>query len=156
MEKDVLKLLEKLDIKYELVEHPAVFTVEEAIKMVPPINGVGCKNLFLEDNNNDYYIYVLEETDRADFEYLSEILGLSKIKFASEKDLFNKTKLTRGSVTPLGIVNNEEKDIIILLDKKLVGKKILMHPNINTKTLSIEFNDLIKVIDNVKSKYIIV
>jgi len=156
MDKVVFNLLNENDIKYDVVEHPAVFTVEEAIEFVPKIDGAGCKNLFLKDNNNVYYIYVLLENKRADFEYLSQILGVEKVKFASEKELYNKTKLIRGSVTPLGIINNDEKDIIVLLDKELLNKKVLMHPNINTKTLSMNFTDLIKIIDSVKGKYKIV
>lgn len=156
MDEEVFKILNKNDIKYDVVEHPAVFTVEEALELVPEIDGIGCKNLFLKDNNKVYYIYVLLENKRADFEILSHALGVEKIKFASEKELYDKTKLTRGSVTPLGIINNEEKDIIVLLDKELLNKRVLMHPNINTKTLSMKIEDLIKVIDSVKGKYKIV
>lgn len=156
MDKVVFDILHENEIKYVVVEHPAVFTVEEALELVPEIDGIGCKNLFLKDNNKAYYIYVLLENKRADFECLSHILGVEKIKFASEKELYDKTKLIRGSVTPLGIINNEEKDIIVLLDKELLDKKVLMHPNINTKTLSMNFNDLIKVINSVKGKYKIV
>ncbi len=156
MDKVVFNILDEIDIKYDVVEHPAVFTVEEALKLVPEIDGIGCKNLFLKDNNKVYYIYVLLESKRADFDYLSHVLEVEKIKFASEKELYNKTKLTRGSVTPLGIINNEEKDIILLLDKELQSKRVLMHPNINTKTLAINFDDLIKIIESVKGKYKIV
>lgn len=156
MDKKVFDLLNENDIYYDIVEHPAVFTVEEALKLVPKIDGTGCKNLFLKDNDKTYYIYVLLENKRADFENLSNILGVEKVKFASEKELYNKTKLIRGSVTPLGIINNDEKDIIVLLDKELVNKKVLMHPNINTKTISVNFEDLIKIIDIIKGKYKIV
>lgn len=156
MDKVVFDILHENAINYDVVKHPAVFTVEEALKLVPVIDGVGCKNLFIKDSNNVYYIYVLLENKRADFEYLSQILDVEKVKFASEKELYNKTKLTRGSVTPLGIINNDEKDIVVLLDKELLNKKVLMHPNINTKTLSMRFEDLIKVIDSVKGKYKIV
>lgn len=156
MDKTVFNLLNENSIKYDVVEHQAVFTVEEALKLVPEIEGIGCKNLFLKDNNKTYYIYVLLENKRADFEYLSKILDVEKVKFASEKELYNKTKLIRGSVTPLGIINNDEKDIVVLLDKELMNKKVLMHPNINTKTISMNFDDLIKIINIAKEKYKIV
>ncbi len=156
MDKVVFDILHENEIKYDVVEHPAVFTVDEALELVPKINGIGCKNLFLKDSNKVYYIYVLIESKRADFDNLSQVLGVDKIKFASEKELYDKTKLMRGSVTPLGIINNDEKDVIVLLDKDLLDNKILMHPNINTKTISMYFNDLIKVIDSVKGKYKIV
>ena len=156
MEKEVFKLLEELDIKYTIVNHPAVFTVKEACKLVPKTDGLGCKNLFLEDDKKNFYIYVLPEKDMANFDYLSNILNISKIRFASEIDLYIKTKLHRGSVTPLGILNNDDKDVTVILDQKLTGKKILIHPNVNTQTLSMEFVDLLKIIDYNKNKYKIV
>ena len=40
--------------------------------------------------------------------------------------------------------------------KELMNKKVLMHPNINTKTISMNFDDLIKIINIAKGKYKIV
>lgn len=156
MEEKVFELLNNLNIKYDLVSHEAVFTVIEANEIVHNIDGIGCKNLFLIDDNKNYYIYVLPDTNMADFNLLASILEKKKIKFASEDKLFEKTNLTRGSVTPLGIINNSDRDITILIDKSLINEKILMHPNINTMTISLLFDDLIKVLEFSNSKYMIV
>ena len=40
----ICSLLCKLHIKYELIHHPAVFTVEEAESLDILHNGYGCKN----------------------------------------------------------------------------------------------------------------
>jgi len=56
----VLKLLDELNIEYELTEHPAVFTVEEADSLGLDIYGKGTKNLFLRDDKKaNYYIVVI-------------------------------------------------------------------------------------------------
>ncbi|MDY5211190.1 YbaK/EbsC family protein [Intestinibacter sp.] len=62
-------------------------------------------------------------------------------------------KLTKGSVTPLGIVNDCGK-ITVLLDKDNKDQKVLLHPQFNTTTLSIKYSDLIRFIEYCGNKYI--
>ena len=47
------------------------------------------------------------------------------------------------------------KEVVIILDKDLVDNKLLCHPNTNTKTVSIEYKDLIRLIEYNGTKYII-
>ena len=67
------------------------------------------------------------------------------------KEILN---LDKGSVTPLGIVSDKNNLVTIIIDEELSNKKLLMHPLINTSTISIEYNDLIKFIDNQNHHYI--
>lgn len=90
MKEQVYKILEENHIDYERKDHPPVRTVLEAKQKVPPMNGVGCKNLFLKDSLHRYYIYVLPEEEKADFKELAKKLNVAKIKFASEKELLIK------------------------------------------------------------------
>ena len=62
--------------------------------------------------------------------------------------------LTKGSVTPLGIINDKNNLITIIIDEELTNKKLLIHPLINTYTISIKYEDLIKFIEHEKHKYI--
>ncbi len=149
---EVCEFLERLNINYEKVEHKPVYTVEEAQKIKDKIYGIGCKNLFLKSKSHKYYLYVLREEKKADLKSLSEILQCGRISFASEEQLYECLKLKRGSVTPLGIINDNSK-VIVILDKELKGEKILVHPNVNTETVSIEYEDLLKVIRHCKNKY---
>ena len=153
-EKKVYELLEKLNIKYDKIDHEPVFTAFEAAEVVTKnINGIGCKNLFLQDTAKNYYLYFVTETKRADLKALRAIIGSKRLSFASEEKLYELLKLTKGSVTPLGVVNDSGK-VIVLLDKDLTGHRVLMHPEINTTTLSIEYSDLIRVLEYCGNKYI--
>ena len=153
-EKKVYEVLEKLNIKYDKIDHEPVFTAFQATAVVANnIEGIGCKNLFLQDTAKNYYLYFVTETKRADLKALRNIIGSKRLSFASEDKLYELLKLTKGSVTPLGIVNDCGR-VIILLDKDLRGHKVLMHPEINTTTLSIEYSDLIRVIEYCGNKYI--
>ena len=46
---DIFRFLEENGITYERCDHPAVFTCEEADRLVPPMEGAKTKNLFLRD-----------------------------------------------------------------------------------------------------------
>ena len=151
MEK-LLKKLDELNIEYKLVNHDAVYTAEEAQKIKLDIDGVGCKNLFLKSKTN-FYLYLVEDNKKANLKELSNSLEESKLTFATEEELYNKLGLLKGSVTPMGIINNNG-DVIILIDSTIKNKKILVHPNTNTATININYEDLIKFINYFGNKYI--
>ena len=52
----------------------------------------------------------------------------------------------------MGIIN-DNSSVILIIDKTLKGKKILTHPNINTATVSIRYDDLIKFIKYCNNTY---
>ena len=82
-------------------------------------------------------------------------MHVAHLSFASIEELKNILNLEQGSVTPLGIINDEKNMVTIVIDKELQGKRLLVHPNTNKKTLSINYNDLIKFIEFEKHKYLI-
>ena len=53
----------------------------------------------------------------------------------------------------LGILNDNSK-VVVILDKELRGHKVLVHPNINTATISLEYEDLLKIIKYCNNSYI--
>ena len=133
-----------------------MFTVEEANAMQEQINGVGCKNLFLTNKKGKYYIYVLEDSKQANLKELQIFLNEKRLSYVKEEELNEILKLTKGSVTPLGIINDKDNLVSILLDKDLINKRILALPFVNTKTISLEYKDLIKIIEYTNHNYIII
>lgn len=146
--------LKALNINYEKVEHPAVYTVEEAKEKVPKIDGVGCKNLFLRTQKKEAFLYTLPEDKQINLKSLSEELGVTRFHFATPETLEEVLGVIPGSVTPLAIVNDTKNLVTVVLDKELQGKKILVHPNRNTATIAIQYEDLIKFIKNENHKII--
>lgn len=146
--------LNKLNISYEKVEHPAVYTVEEAKEKVPKIEGTGCKNLFLKTKKKELFLYTLCEDKQINLKNLSKQLQVTEFHFASPQTLEEVLGVIPGSVTPLAIINDTENKVTVVLDKELQGKKILVHPNRNTATISIEYEDLIKFIESENHKII--
>ena len=151
----IYEILNELNIEYDEVQHAPLYTVEEAQKAALQIVGVGCKNLFLTDKKGNYFLLILEESKRANMKEIKNILGVSSLIFASDEELREILSLERGSVTPLGIINDINHKVKIIIDHDLMNKKILAHPNTNTRTLSIHYNDLIRFIEYEGHEYIL-
>ena len=89
---------------------------------------------------------VLDKDKRADLKALQEQLSCSKLSFASEERLKKHLGLSRGSVTPLGILNDAQGMVELVFDRDLIGRRRLgVHPNENTATIWISFDNLKKI-----------
>jgi len=145
----VLKILHDLHIEYQLINHPAAFTVEDMDKMDMNRYGDGCKNLFLRDaKGRRHFLVVLHKDKSADLKSIQEQLGCTRLGFASEERLFKYLRLHKGEVTPLGIINDPDAFVEVVLDNDLIGKnKLGVHPNDNTATIWISFDALKKIIE---------
>lgn len=150
------EILQKLNIHFTEIEHELVFTIKEAQNIKTKITGLGTKSLFLKDKKPNFYLYILEENKKANLKYLTSILNVKKLSFASSEELKNILGLENGGVTPLGIINNSEHNVKILISEDLQDKFLLFHPNVSNKTISISYNDLIKFIEYNKNPYLII
>ena len=150
---DLYEVLKKLNIEFKEIEHEAVFTIEQAQGIKNKIDGLGCKNLFLTDKNGKYILIVLSENKKVNIKQIEKIVNTSHLSFAKETELKSILQLEQGSVTPFGILNDNDNKVMIVIDNDLKGKKLLFHPNVNTKTISISYDDLIKFIEFEKHNY---
>lgn len=150
------KILEELNIKYDKLKHEPLFTVLEAQKIKGKIKGVGCKNLFLKDKKEKYFLLVVEDEKKIDLKLVAKILEVKSLSFARDDELKSILNLTSGSVTPLGIINDKDKKALLVFDKELANKILLVHPNINTETWALDFKDLVKVFDYFQHDYVLV
>lgn len=144
---DLYEVFEKLNIVFEEKEHEPVTTIEEALMIADMIEGLGTKCLFLQDKKKHYYLVIAEENKRINIKEIAHIVAKSSLSFASAERLMEVMGLEAGSVTPFGIINDADKKVTILIDEELKDQKLLFHPNTNCKTISVEFDDLIKFIE---------
>lgn len=145
----VFELLNALNIEYKTINHPAIFTAEEGLSLNIPECRDMCKNLFLCDaQRKRHFLVVLYKDKKADLKSIQKQLNCKRLSFASEERLFEYLHLHKGEVTPLGIINDSEALVEVVLDKDLIGKNQLgVHPNDNTATVLISFDALVKIIE---------
>ena len=152
---DIYKFLTQLGIDYQKINHQSVSTVEEAMFINEQIDGVACKNLFLKSSDKQFFIYMMTVERRADLKYIAKQIGSKRLSFASDEELVELLKLIPGSVTPLGIIN-DNKRVKILIDRELRAQRLLIHPNINTATISITYDDLLLFINACGNEYLFI
>lgn len=68
------------------------------------------------------------------------------LSFASADDLGSIIGLEPGPVTPLGLLNVEERKVVLFLDADLVDGIIGVHPNDNTATVWMRTADPVRVV----------
>ncbi|AKN30940.1 prolyl-tRNA synthetase [Clostridium carboxidivorans P7] len=147
-EKKLYAALDGLNIEYTRYEHDAVYTIEEIKEKNLVFDGAGCKNLFLRNRKGDiHYLVVVEESKTVDLKKLSKDIGSTPLSFGSEERLYNNLGLMRGSVTPMGLINNTDKKVKLIIDSDLAkSQKIAVHPNVNTATIVLSLKDLEKFV----------
>jgi Ala-tRNA(Pro) deacylase len=114
-----------------------------------PYPEADAKNLFVrDDKKRKYYLITVRGDKRIDLKEFRKANNTRPLTFASEEDLFSILKLTPGSVTPLGILNDDERRIEFYLDASFLENDSLIgvHPNDNTATIWLKSKDLISII----------
>ncbi|KAK9743381.1 hypothetical protein RND81_03G235500 [Saponaria officinalis] len=144
--------LKELEIEFERYDHPVVLTVEEALKYVGNVDGAFCKNLFLKDKKNRFYIVSALSETKVDMKVLSQRLGLGKggIRMAPEEALGEVLQVPLGCVTPFALVNESARHVSLLLDQGLKSQnRILFHPLSNDVSLALSTVGLDKFLNSI-------
>ncbi len=132
---DIYSFLDQHQIAYQRFDHPAVFTCEEAEKC-PQMPGKGTKNLLLRDRDGKrHFLVVVGHEKQVDLKALKDMLGVSKLSFASPERLKKYLDVEPGSVTLLGVVNDADHGVEVVIDEALWGQSLQCHPLVNTATL---------------------
>ena len=137
--KIVLDTLNEQNIEYEMFEHQAVYTVDEIedSDLWNHENGIGAKNLFLRDGSGKHhFLVIIREDKQADLKKVRDEIGSSRLSFASAERLMKYLNIEPGSVSPLGVLNDQECVIPVFFDEDLKEYEyIAVHPNDNTATI---------------------
>ncbi|HWS41812.1 MAG TPA: prolyl-tRNA synthetase associated domain-containing protein [Pseudoflavonifractor sp.] len=147
--KGIYELLDNHQFLYETHEHAPVYTIEELGALNLPHSEQIVKNLFLRDDKKEnYYLVTVPGHKTVNLKSLSKKISSRKLSFASEESLRALLMLEKGHVTPLGVLNNTQKNVIVVFDKSLQNERIGIHPMENTATIFIAFTDIKKLIEN--------
>ena len=151
----VAKKLQELGIAYNVVDHPPVFTTEQADSYIEGMEGVRTKSMFLTNRKKtQYYLLIMGDKKRLDMADFKVQVGANRIHMASADSLAEKMQLSPGTVSPFGLLNNEEKDILVYFDKDIVSEDIMtFHPNTNEKTIFLATQDLFKFLTHLGYDY---
>ncbi|SKA00940.1 Ala-tRNA(Pro) deacylase [Enhydrobacter aerosaccus] len=135
--------LDALGLGHRTVEHPPVFTVEEAKAHRGDLPGHHIKNLFLRNKKEEMWLVVALEDRVVDLKRLGEALGAGRLSFGSPDRLRRTLGVEPGSVTPFAVINDTDRRVTLVLDSGLRERgPINAHPLTNTMTTAIAVADL--------------
>jgi Ala-tRNA(Pro) deacylase len=151
----VLETLEKLNIPSEIYEHPPLPTIDVAREYWKDIDATHCKNLFFRNHKgNKHYLVILHWLHPLDIHDLEKRLKQGKISFASQERMDKHLGVKAGSVSAFSLINDVNNHVHVFIDENLKkSDKISFHPNINTASIVIGFNDFEKFLNNSGNKY---
>lgn len=144
----VLDTMESMNIPYQVIEHPAVYTMEEMEELNIDSKNEVVKNLFIRDDKKKrFFLIVLQKDKRANLKEIRKQLNSRPLSFASEEYLVKYLGLNKGAVSPFGVLNDIDCIVEVVLDKDILAyERIGVHPNDNTATVWIRPQDLETII----------
>lgn len=145
---EVYEFLQAKGVTYEVTEHKAVYNMDELAEVELPYPEADAKNLFVrDDKKSSYYLITVRGGKRVDLQEFRKAYGTRRLSFASAEDLARLLGLFPGSVTPLGLLNNVEKNVKLFLDSDFADDDLIgVHPNENTATVWLKAGDLVRLI----------
>ena len=147
---ELLARLAELGMPARTVDHPPVFTVEEAARYKGNLPGIHTKNLFLRDKQGKrmWLVCVLADRD-VDLRALPERIGAKpRLSFGSEERMMRYLGITPGAVSPFAVINDHGGHVRVVLDRALLeGDIVNLHPLDNAKTTAIAPADLLRFLE---------
>ena len=141
----VYDFLDKLGIEYQRIDHEAAMTMEacEEIDRTLGDNTAICKNR----QETDFYLLLMPGDKPFKTKDLSAQIHSARLSFAKPEYMEKYLDITPGSVSVLGLMNDSEKKVQLLIDEDVMKEPYFgCHPCINTSSLKFTTEDLTKKI----------
>ena len=149
MEKEIrtYDLLDTLKIPYQRIDHEPAMTMEVCAEIDKVLDATICKNLFLcNRQKTDFYLLMMPGDKPFKTKDLSAQIGSSRLSFASPEDMEKYLDITPGAVSVMGLMNDREGTVRLLIDEDILkGTLVGCHPCVNTSSIRIPTEDLIKI-----------
>lgn len=146
----VYDFLDKLGIQYQRIDHEAAMTMEACKEIDHALgdNTTICKNLFLcNRQETDFYLLLMPGDKPFKTKDLSAQIHSARLSFAKPEYMEKYLDITPGSVSVLGLMNDSEKKVQLLIDEDVMKEPYFgCHPCINTSSLKFTTEDLMQKI----------
>ena len=138
-------LLDTLGIDYDRVSHDAAFNMELCADVSAVLGVSVCKNLFLcNRQKTSFYLLCMPPDKPFLTKDLSAQINSSRLSFAPEDSLWELLHCHPGSATVLGLANDTEHRVQLLLDREVYDAPYMScHPCICTSTLKLKTSDVL-------------
>lgn len=141
-------LLDTLGIDYDRVSHDAAFNMDLCADVSAVLGVSVCKNLFLcNRQKTSFYLLCMPPDKPFHTKDLSAQINSSRLSFAPEDSLWELLHCHPGSATVLGLANDTEHRVQLLLDREVYDAPYMScHPCICTSTLKLKTSDVLTLL----------
>ena len=140
--------LDRLGIAYQRIDHAPADNMEACEEIDRALDAVICKNLLLCNRQKTaFYLLMLPGDKHFKTSVLSKEIGSSRLSFAPEELLWELLHCTPGSATVLGLANDTENRVQLLIDRDVYDAPCFScHPCICTSTLRLKTADVLETL----------
>ncbi len=137
-------LLDSLGIVYQRIDHERTDTMEACAAVDEALGAAICKNLFLCNRQQTAFYLLMMPADKPfKTKELSSQIGSARLSFATAEHMECYLDITPGSVSVLGLMNDHENAVTLLVDEDLLQSDTIgCHPCVNTASLKLKTSDL--------------
>ena len=137
-------VLSALNIPFERIDHEAAMTMEDCQCVEDALGVQACKNLFLRNTQKTrVYLLLLPGDKKFRTKDLSKQLGIARLSFAEEEFMEKYLGIRPGSVTVMGLMNDNEKQVTLLVDRDVYAQEYMgCHPCANTSSIKVKTQDI--------------
>ena len=141
-------LLEELGIDYDRVSGDPADNMEKCDAVAAVLGIPVCKNLFLcNRQKTQFYLLCMPPHKPFHTKDLSRQIGSARLSFAPEDALWELLRCTPGSATLLGLANDREHRVRLLMDRETYSAEyISCHPCICTSSLRLKTEDVLRTL----------
>lgn len=142
----VYDLLDELGIEFERTDHEEANTMEACLEIDSILGTVICKNLFLcNRQKTDFYLLMMPGDKPFKTKDITKQIGCSRLSFAGAEDMEKYLNIKPGAVSIMGLMNDTECKVQLLIDKPVVESETLgCHPCVSTSSLKMKTKDVLE------------
>ena len=142
----VYDLLDSLGIEYDRTDHEAAMTMEGCNEIDRILDVIICKNLFLCNRQKTKFYLLMMPGDKVfKTKDISQQIGSARLSFAGAEEMEQFLDITPGSVSVMGLMNDTENHVQLLMDKPVAESELLgCHPCVNTASLRMKTRDVME------------
>lgn len=158
MLEQVEEFFKKLTVGYEMIQHERVYTSEDG-KDIDFKGAMCCKNLFVKEqkgeNKGKLYLISLSLDKKANLKEISSKLGISRLTFCSDEEMYDNLGVRSGSASVLNAIQKNNGNVTYIIDNELLKyDKVAFHPNDNSKSIIFDPKYIKTILDECNVKYI--
>ncbi len=141
--KTIEKVLKKSNTEYEVIEHTAVYTSEDAARVRGVDMNAGVKSLILKSDSGNFLMALVPGDRRVDLKKLAKIIGAKRVSLAQPSEVLKITGCTIGSVHPFGNIHH----LGTWMDRRvLTNERVEFNAGLHTVSIRMKASDLANIV----------